>query len=99
MQEIVTTEIKKVVNNFGMIVCGIESRIKTEMDKDKISISFEDLGVPFNPLDKADPDITLSAEDRKIGGLGIFMVKKTMDNVSYQNINGKNVLKIEKKIN
>ncbi|MCQ2387784.1 MAG: SpoIIE family protein phosphatase [Clostridia bacterium] len=73
--------------------------IKTDIDKERICISFEDTGVPFNPLEKADPDITLSAEDRKIGGLGIFMVKKTMDNVSYQNINEKNIFKIEKKLN
>ena len=46
------------------------------------SIAFIDGGVPFNPLEKADPDVTLSAEERGIGGLGIFMVKKTMDDLT-----------------
>ena len=57
-----------------------------------------DSGVPFNPLEKADPDVTLSAENREIGGLGIFIAKKTMDKVSYAYENGKNILTMVKKI-
>lgn len=60
-------------------------------------INFIDEGVHYNPLEKADPDITLSAEERNIGGLGIFMVKKTMDEVSYKFEGNKNVLTIIKK--
>ncbi len=63
-----------------------------------VVITFIDNGVPFDPLKKTDPDITLSAEERGIGGLGIYMVKKTMDDISYEYINGQNILKIRKNI-
>ena len=62
------------------------------------SIAFIDRGVPFDPLAKADPDVTLSAEEREIGGLGIFMVKKSMDKVEYRFENGSNILTIFKHI-
>ncbi|MCL2069098.1 MAG: ATP-binding protein [Oscillospiraceae bacterium] len=65
---------------------------------DEISIEFEDEGKPYNPLEKADPDITARPEDRMIGGLGIFMVKKIMDAVEYRYENGKNTLLIKKAI-
>ena len=61
-----------------------------------VCITFIDSGVPYNPLSKADPDITLSAEDRQIGGLGIFMVKKNMDDMQYSYCEGRNRLKIIK---
>ncbi|MDD3340488.1 MAG: ATP-binding protein, partial [Lachnospiraceae bacterium] len=57
-------------------------------------ITFIDRGIPYNPLARKDPDVTLSAEDRKIGGLGIYMVKKSMDAISYEYVNGQNILKI-----
>lgn len=63
-----------------------------------VVITFIDNGVPYDPLDKADPDITLSAEERQIGGLGIYMVKKSMDDVSYEYKNGQNILRIKKHI-
>lgn len=79
-----------------------EGRVKVSVDfpdgEAKVVISFEDNGLPFNPLEKADPDITLSAEERGIGGLGIFMVKKTMDDVRYEYKDNKNILTIEKTI-
>lgn len=59
-------------------------------------LQFVDEGIQYNPLEKSDPDITLSAEDRNIGGLGIFIVKKMMDNVSYEYQNGRNVLTLSK---
>ena len=62
----------------------------------QVIIQFLDAGVPFDPLAKEDADITLSAEEREIGGLGIFMVKKSMDEVSYEYKEGKNVLTIRK---
>ena len=62
------------------------------------SIAFIDGGVPFNPLEKADPDVTLSAEEREIGGLGIFMVKKSMDKMEYSYENGFNTLMLQKRI-
>lgn len=55
-----------------------------------------DSGKPFNPLEKEDPDITLSADERQIGGLGIYMVKKSMDAVSYSYEDKKNMLRLEK---
>ena len=61
-------------------------------------ITFIDNGVPYAPLAKADPDITLSVEERGIGGLGIYMVKKTMDDVSYEYKDGRNILRIKKNI-
>lgn len=61
-------------------------------------VTFCDRGVPYNPLEKADPDITLSAEDREIGGLGIYMVKQSMDRVEYRYENGCNILTIEKNL-
>ena len=63
-----------------------------------VSITFIDSGVPFNPLEKPDPDVTLSVEERGIGGLGIFMVKKSMDDVQYSYDNGFNILTIYKRI-
>ena len=59
-------------------------------------ITFRDKGVEFNPLEKEDPDVTQSAEDRQIGGLGIYIVKKTMDEVTYAREGDENVLRIRK---
>ncbi len=63
-----------------------------------VQIKFMDEGVPYNPLTKSDPDVTLSAEEREIGGLGIYMVKNTMDDMRYKYENGHNVLTITKNI-
>lgn len=63
-----------------------------------LTLVFKDGGKPFNPLDRADPDLSLSAEERRIGGLGIFLTKKFMDSVEYEFVDGKNILKITKKI-
>ena len=63
-----------------------------------VSIAFIDGGMPFNPLEIADPDVSLSAEERGIGGLGIFMVKKAMDRMEYSYENGFNILIIHKHI-
>ena len=63
-----------------------------------LTVIFKDSGKPFDPLAKPDPDITLSAEERNIGGLGIFLTKKFMDSVEYEYSCGKNILKIRKQI-
>ena len=63
-----------------------------------VTFRMTDKGVPFDPLKKPDPDITLSAEEREIGGLGIFITKKTMDTVTYAYENGENILTMIKKI-
>jgi anti-sigma regulatory factor (Ser/Thr protein kinase) len=61
-----------------------------------LRITFRDWGIPFDPLAKTDPDISLSVEEREIGGLGIFMVKKSMDSVDYEYKDGHNILRIKK---
>lgn len=63
-----------------------------------VILTFIDNGVPYDPLKKADPDTTLSAEERQVGGLGIFMVKKSMDEIAYEYQDGQNILRIKKKI-
>ena len=70
--------------------------ITCTFENELLTIIFRDKGVPFNPLDRDDPDITLSAEDRKIGGLGIFLTKKYMDSVEYKYQNDENVLTLKK---
>lgn len=62
----------------------------------EITITFIDSGIPYNPLDKADPDISLPAEERQIGGLGIFLTKKLMDGLTYAYENGQNILTMKK---
>ncbi|MCI9436345.1 MAG: ATP-binding protein [Lachnospiraceae bacterium] len=59
-------------------------------------VVFKDRGIPYNPLEKEDPDISLSAGEREIGGLGIFMVKQCMDKITYRYEDGYNILAIEK---
>ena len=72
--------------------------ISVKVDGETAGIEFRDRGIPFDPLARPDPDVTLSAEERGIGGLGIYMVKKTMDEVLYRRENGENVLTIRKKL-
>ncbi len=74
--------------------------VRVEVTEDPIAvvITFIDNGVPYDPLAKADPDVTLPIEEREIGGLGIYMVKKTMDDVSYEYKDGQNILRIKKNI-
>ena len=72
--------------------------IKFNKQTRDLTMVMEDKGTPFNPLAKKDPDVTLPAEQREIGGLGIFIVKKTMDEVSYRYENDKNILTMKKKI-
>lgn len=67
-------------------------------DPSEVTIVFIDSGVPYDPLKKEDPDITLSVDERAIGGLGIFMVKKSMDDMHYEYKDGQNILSIVKKL-
>lgn len=62
----------------------------------QVTIQFLDGGKPYNPLKREDPDVTLSADERSVGGLGIFMVKRSMDDVAYKYEEGKNILTIRK---
>ena len=78
-----------------------DATVRVEVVEDPLAviITFIDKGVPYDPLAKADPNTTLSAEEREIGGLGIFMVKKTMDDITYEYKDGQNILKIKKNLN
>ena len=73
-------------------------RVEVTDDPIEVILTFMDKGKPYNPLQKEDPDVTLSAEERKIGGLGVFIVKKSMDEIDYHYEDGKNVLRIRKNI-
>jgi len=73
-------------------------RVEFSEDPVTVSITFIDHGIPYDPLEKSDPDISLKAEERDIGGLGVFLAKKTMDDVTYEYINGQNVLKLKKNL-
>lgn len=66
--------------------------ITEEVTDHEISLCFRDRGTPYDPLQKEDPDITQSAQERQIGGLGIYMVKTIMDSVSYEYTDGQNCL-------
>ena len=72
--------------------------VSADGENGTFTLALSDSGVPFNPLEREDPDTTLSAEERSIGGLGIFMVKKNMDEVSYAYENGQNILTMTKVI-
>ena len=72
--------------------------IGVSIDDGICTITLSDNGIPYNPLEKVDPDVTLAAEDRQIGGLGIFMVKKSVDDMIYEYKNGQNILKLVKKL-
>lgn len=65
-------------------------RLEIKEDPNRAEITFIDEGKPYNPLEKTDPDVSLSADEREIGGLGIFLVKKTMTDLVYEYSDGKN---------
>ena len=75
-------------------------KIKIEYNRDmqQVKISFEDNGIKFNPLEKEDPDTNSKIEDMQIGGLGIYIVKESMDNVEYKYENNKNILILSKNL-
>ena len=95
IDEIITNIVKYAYNRSEV---G-EISVKVDVSDNQVDISFIDSGIPYNPVIQPDPDITLSAQDRKIGGLGIFLVKKLMDEVIYEYRDGKNILKIKKIFN
>ena len=72
--------------------------VETSLTEDQITLRFRDGGVPFNPLEQAPPDMSLPMRQRQIGGLGIFMVSKKMDTMTYEYTNNENVLTITKDI-
>lgn len=103
---------KKLINNINLAIEEVFINIANYAYKDKegkctieiipnnsnITIIFADSGIKFNPLEKEDPDTTLSVKDREVGGLGIYLTKKIMDKVDYKYQNNKNILTMTKKI-
>ena len=73
-----------------------EILIQEDHDPEGITITFIDTGIPYDPLAKPDPDVTLSANQRQIGGLGIYMVKKSMTDMTYRYEENRNILTIRK---
>ena len=76
-----------------------EAEVRAKVEDGFLTLEFRDRGIPFDPMKAEEPDTTKSAMERRIGGLGIFIVKKTMDEVRYRFENGQNVLTIRKRIN
>ena len=75
-----------------------QAKIAIGFDEDVMYLKLEDSGIEFNPLEKIDPDIHAKAEDRDIGGLGIYMVKKSMDDCEYMRVDNKNIFIMKKSI-
>ena len=73
-------------------------RMACTEDPAAVTLTFIDSGIPFNPLEREDPDLSLPVEEREIGGLGILMVKKTMDEAHYERVDGQNILTLTKRI-
>lgn len=90
--------VEEIFVNIAHYSGAAEAIINCSFENDKLEITFSDSGVPFNPLAKPDPDLTLNAEEREIGGLGIFLTKKFMDTVSYEYKDGMNCLRIIKSV-
>lgn len=74
----------------------VKVRLDYDTEKRELKIQFLDKGIPYDPLKKPDPDITLAAEERQIGGLGIYMVKNSMDQVDYRYEDGWNIFTMKK---
>ena len=72
--------------------------IEAQANNQRLKFTIIDSGKPFDPTVKADADITLSAEERPIGGLGIYLVRQLMDSINYERVNGLNVLTLRKKL-
>ena len=75
----------------------MELRVEFDEAERELTPVLIDSGIPYDPLAKKDPDVTLSAEKRKIGGLGIYLVKKTMDSMTYERRDGRNIVTMKKK--
>lgn len=83
---------------YGNGVGEVTVRFEFQPDDRTVVLTFIDSGVPYDPLAKPDPDVTLSVDKRAVGGLGIFLIKKTMDDMTYARQDGRNVFTIRKRI-
>ncbi len=99
----IAVAVDEIFSNIARYAYGPEGgeatvRVETEKDPAAVVIAFIDHGRPFDPLAKPDPDLMLGPEERNIGGLGIYLVKKTMDDVHYEYSGGQNILTIRKQV-
>lgn len=90
--------VDEIFSNIKLYSGADEASIECTVLEDKVLLTFIDNGKPYNPLETAEPDTTLGAEEREIGGLGIFMVRKSMDDVTYAYRDNLNILTLEKGI-
>ncbi len=95
----VSIAIDEIASNIVNYSKAKTAEISYSIENGKLNLMFVDDGKPYNPLEKEDPDITLSAEERQIGGLGIFMVKKMTESMDYKYENNKNILKLVMALN
>lgn len=99
-------QLKLVIEEIFSNICNYayddDGKVELNLDfKENIltfTISFIDEGKSFNPILNDNPDITLNSDDRNIGGLGIFIVKKNVDDINYEQVDGKNILTIKKRL-
>lgn len=94
----VNMAIDEIYSNIARYSGATEARVGCNVSENKVSLRFVDNGSPYDPTVHEDPDTTLSADEREIGGLGIYMVKKIMDEISYEYKDGRNILILEKNI-
>ena len=90
--------VDEIYSNIVLYSGASEAQVRMEKEADTLHIVFKDNGKPYNPLEAKEPDITASAEERPIGGLGIFMVRKMVDHVDYVYEDGQNVLTLRMKV-
>ena len=94
----VNTAVDEIYSNIARYSGATVATLGCQITEEKAVLRFSDNGRPYDPTEKADPDTTLSADDREIGGLGIFMVKKMMDEMHYEYADGLNILTLIKKL-
>ena len=90
--------IDEIYSNIVRYSGATEANVSISKEENTLKLKFKDNGKQYNPLEAEEPDITASAEDRKIGGLGIFMVKKMLDDVAYEYVDNINILTLTKKL-
>lgn len=96
--EMVVEELYVNIVSYAYVPQTGSATIRTDITSDKAEITFIDSGMQYDPLAKPDPDMTIPVWKRQVGGLGIFMVKKSMDDVRYEYKDGENILTIVKKL-
>ena len=98
--DIAVEEIFTNIANYAYAPDKGNAKVRVDVTEDPVTvtITFIDHGKPYDPLAKEDPDVTLSAEEREIGGLGIFMTKQVMDDVTYEYKDGSNILTLKKSL-